>query len=857
MRCVIIGFVIGVALLQQQAVLPSMWWFVVGLLVAVIFVFYARRVKRLFISNHNNHNIHKNQNNHKHSNNQIRFLLSFSLEILLAILAGFCWSGMLAIWFISEELPTELQGQDIQVVGLVSNLPIRTPQGINFQFEIEEILPNSKFSSSFLKKTPKKISLAWFDNAGSSVAKVSNVTYVKNNSPQAERELKPGQRWQLTVRLKRPHGNANPQGFDYEVWLLEQGIRATGTVRTNNVAKSELEQNRLMSDFVWGWSNIIERCRYVLRERIRTALPDAPYASVIMALVVGDQREVSQTDWQIFNRTGIGHLVSISGLHITMIAALFSGLMYFLWRSSFFTQAQLPLKIPAQKVAALTGVVVAFLYVALAGFGVPAQRTLLMLLVVAVAMWTGRLTSISAILCLALGLVVLFDPWAILWPGFWLSFFAVGLLLYVSMGRSSAKKLRTKREQWLFNIQSAAHMQYAITIGLLPLTLLLFGQVSLMSPIANAVAIPLISFVVTPLALLGSVLPSSIAVYVLSAAHACMAWLAQILAYLSASSIAVWQVPSPTPLMFILAFIGTLWMLAPRGWPVRFLGLFCWLPILLQPDSRPATGAMNVTVFDVGQGSALLIETAHHRLLYDTGPAYSLESNAGTRVLLPYFQSRGIRHVDAMVISHADIDHSGGALSVLNNVHIAKTYSSLTLDNPIVSQSQQAIRCQVGQKWEWDGVHFEMLFPMPASYESSKWKNNARSCTLKISTVTKSILLAGDIEAIQEDELVNMFTEKLPATVLLAPHHGSGTSSTLPFLKIVQAELALFQVGYLNRYRHPKPEVWQRYRDLNIKTIRTDKSGAITLQFASEKDSALSVEEYRKTHQRYWYQQSN
>jgi competence protein ComEC len=301
--------------------------------------------------------------------------------------------------------------------------------------------------------------------------------------------------------------------------------------------------------------------------------------------------------------------------------------------------------------------------------------------------------------------------------------------------------------------------------------------------------------------------------------------------------------------MFAAAMVGVLWMLAPRGWPLRWMGVFGLLPMFLNMPAHPGTGEMRVTAFDVGQGMALLVETEHHRLLYDTGPAYSPESDGGNRVIVPYLKARGIGEVDGMIVSHQDSDHSGGALSLLDQIGIGWVSSSLPLSHPIVSAAHDHRRCIAGQAWEWDGVRFEILHPEAVSYDSDKWKPNARSCTLKITNGRHSLLLAGDIEAIQESELVYDKVERLPATVLLAPHHGSGTSSTLEFLEAVHPEIALFQVGYRNRYHHPKPEVFDRYGSLGIRRIRTDESGAIMLDF----DDRMTVEEYRSTHARYWY----
>jgi competence protein ComEC len=311
--------------------------------------------------------------------------------------------------------------------------------------------------------------------------------------------------------------------------------------------------------------------------------------------------------------------------------------------------------------------------------------------------------------------------------------------------------------------------------------------------------------------------------------------------------------PVPSFWIFACALIGTLWLLAPRGMPLRWLGLAGWLPLLLNSASHPRDGEIWVTAFDVGQGMAVLIETPHRRLLYDTGPAYSPETDGGNRVILPYLHARGIDKLDGVVVSHNDNDHSGGALSIFEEMPVDWVASSLDFDSRIVRAAPAHRRCVAGQNWEWDGVRFEMLQPEASSYASTKYKPNAHSCTVKVSVGkgggNASILLAGDIEAVQEAELVNAIPEKLPATVLLAPHHGSGTSSTLPFLQAVKPQIAIFQVGYRNRFGHPKPEVYARYGDLGITRLRNDEAGAIKLQMGD----VLSFSEYRLAQPRYWY----
>lgn len=796
MRSAILGFTAGVLALQSCATLPSaaiLFACVAGALALVALIALAQAAA--------------------HGAPRAG---TIALAAGAGILLGYTWAAMLAHQALAPALPAADEGRDLTVIGVVDSLPYRFEQGLRFNLRVERTeTPGAT--------VPPGIALSWYAD--------------RRGDAKLPESVNPGERWRLTVRLQRPHGNANPGGFDYEAWLLEQGVRATGYVRGDDA-------NARLDAFVPRFGTLVERSRAALRERILHALEGRPYAGVIVALVIGDQRGIGQSDWQVFNRTGVGHLISISGLHITMIAGLAALGASSLWRRSFFTGAQLPLRLPAQKVAALVGAITALLYVLLAGFGVPAQRTLYMLSVVALALWTGRLTSVTHVLCAALGVVLLFDPWAVLWPGFWLSFGAVAVILFGSYGRTGPTESGPRA-----SLRMAARTQWSVTLGLVPLTMLLFGQVSLVSPLANAVAIPLVSFIVTPLALLGSLMPEPLCAWLLVPAHAAVAALAGALAYLSALPVAVWRAPAPQAWVFALALGGTLWMLMPRGWPHRWAGAAAWLPLLLQTPDHPDPGAFRVTAFDVGQGMALLVETSGHRLLYDTGPGYAPGADAGSRVLLPYLRMRGIAGLDGMVVSHSDTDHTGGALAVLAEQKVGWVASSLVASHPIARAAPRHLHCAAGQRWAWDGVRFEMLHPVASSYADPAPKPNARSCTLRITNGHSAILLAGDIEAAQEASLIRSGADALRADVLLAPHHGSGTSSTPAFLQSVHPSVGVFQVGWRNRYKHPKKEVYERYGQLGIERLRTDEMGALTLEFGA----AVQAAGWRNANARYWY----
>ncbi|MDB5853019.1 MAG: internalization-related competence protein ComEC/Rec2 [Herminiimonas sp.] len=810
MRSLILGLAVGACWLQQQADLPNAnrLWPLLFLLLSVGLLACRPSSARARIP----------------------------LLLAAGTLAGFAWAAILAENYLARELPSDLEGRDLIVAGTVASLPYRFDGGTRFDFLIEPDAPVQLAEADrvVMRRLPPRIALSWYAD--------------RQDAESITPPVEPGERWQLAVRLRRPRGSANPWGFDYEVWLLEQGLRATGTVRPDD---SATQVNRRLERFVPSFSGVVERSRSWLRDRIVAALDGKPYAGVIVALVVGDQRGISQSDWKVFNRTGIGHLISISGLHITMVAGLCAALIFFLWRHSFFTGAALPLRLPAHKAAAVGAVVTAFVYVLLAGFGVPAQRTLYMVFAVAAALWCGRITAVSHVLCLALGVVILLDPWAVLWPGFWLSFGAVGVILFASVGRSAAHgaELTSRWQRARRTLIGAARTQYVVTVGLVPLTLLLFGQTSLVSPFANAIAIPLISLLVTPLSLVGVLLPMPLAGWLLGVAHALVALLADALIWLSALPAAVWSAPVPPWWIGGLALVGTGWMLAPRGWPARWLGAVAWLPLVLVEPAHPEAGIW-LSIFDVGQGTAVLVETANHRLLYDTGPFYAPGADAGERLLVPYLKARGITSLEKVVVSHHDNDHSGGALSIMKALPVGEVLSSLNPEDAIPRAAAAHRRCQAGQRWTWDAVQFEMVHPPATSYGSDKWKPNALSCTLKVTFNGQAILLPGDIEAVQEDELVNGMGAQLQSLVLLAPHHGSSTSSTGDFLDAVKPALAVFQVGYQNRFGHPKPEIVARYDERGIAGLRSDASGAVLLRLD---DKGLNVEEFRKTHARYWY----
>lgn len=774
MRLYIVFFACGVWLLQRQPELPDMlfaWLVVLGAP--------AWRLAR--------------------SERQALRRAGVAAMAVLALLAGFFWAATMAHLRLADSLPPEWEGRDIELIGVVSSLPQPYERSVRFELDVGEVLTPGA-------SVPERIVLSWWGRPG------------------ALPEVRPGERWRYTVRLKRPHGTANPHGFDYEASLLERGVRATGYVRPRGA------QQRLHA-MVHRPGYWVEAVREHLRSRILEALAERPYAGIIAALVMGDQRAIPAEQWQTFTRTGVNHLMSISGLHVTMVSGLGYALVFALWRR----RARLTLRLPAAKAAALAGVAVAFLYTLLAGFAVPAQRTLYMICVVAFALWTGTAASASVVLAAALLVVLLVDPWAVTSAGFWLSFGAVGAILFVMVNR-------VREPHWLAGWMRT---QAAVTIALLPLLLALFQQVSLISPVANAFAIPVISLVVVPLALVGVMLPFDL---VLQLAHLVMAWSMYALEGLSTLPAAVWQQHAPAEWAIAVALVGTVWLIFPRGVPARWLGAFACLPLFLVLPATPRWGEVRMAVLDVGQGLAVVVQTAQHALLYDTGPAFGPAADSGNRIIAPYLRAAGIRRLDGLIVSHDDLDHTGGALSVLQALPVGWLASSLPDMDPLPLIADDAAQCYGGQSWEWDGVRFDIVSPSRTSYDMRS-KNNDRGCVLKVIAPGGTVLLPADIERRAEETLLVQGAE-LSADVLVAGHHGSKTSSTLGFVRAVRPQTVIFAVGYRNRFGHPHPEVVERFQDFGSALYRTDRDGAVLVTIARE--SGITVERHRAMHRRYW-----
>ena len=853
-------------------------------------------------------------------------------------------AGLRAHQGLDERLPESLEGRDLIVTGVVEQLPQVDTHATRFVLWAEDCAPatsdaragrrprnarSSKSSSvpgawnvpgasglpdaragSDLPNSPDlwgparadacpsdvRLRLAW-PMVEAAAARTSGGSAPDDEVPHADAQpraapsprVAPGERWRLRVRLRRPHATVNPGLFDAELRALEEGISAVGTVRPTGAER--------LDAFVWSPRTVIERLRGRIRDRIVAATSGQTQvvSGVLVALVIGDQAAIPARWWERFNNTGIGHLMSISGLHITMTAALAAGATGLAWRSRRLARwlnrvgslrrsrsglanrlrrslsrwlpgwlrwsAWLPRRpaslrpplvapvmlLDRQVAQWIAAVVTAFGYSALAGWGIPAQRTCWMLALAGAAMVSGRGRSMVSVLLTSAAVIAVFDPWAPLAAGFWLSFAAVAAIVWFHAERRPGRHRPVRWREMLST-------QFAITVALIPLGGLFFGATSLVGPLVNLLAIPLVSGLVTPLALTGAALQS-----VVAGAGLPMLWLAALatralsvgIEWFDGWPAAVHVLAPASGLPLLLAGLAAVWLLAPVRLPARWWAAGGLLPLLLSPAERPAPGELWLTALDVGQGMAILVETPQRRLLYDTGPSLGPDHDVGARTIVPYLRSRGIRELDALVVSHLDDDHSGGALSVLRGMPVGWVASSLADDHPIARAARAHHRCRRGETFTWGEVSFDWLHPPDVDETSRRSATNARSCVLRIRSAAGTVLLPGDLERAQERRLLELYPPAdLKADVLFVPHHGSATSSSLPFLRAVDPAIAVFQVGYRNRFRHPDAQVLARYRDTGARLLRSDAHGAIRIVLKAQAEP--SVRRSRIDEPRHW-----
>ncbi|OBS10871.1 DNA internalization-related competence protein ComEC/Rec2 [Acidihalobacter prosperus] len=759
-----LAFLLGILALGALPTLPSMFvWLPVALLLAVFW-----RVRRRCPS-----------------------ALAFACWFVL----GFAWALTRADALLDQRWSADDMHRDVVLTGVVRGVPERQDHSTRFEFAVEA----ARLGDRLLTQPPARVRLGWYGRRP---------------------DLRPGERWRLTARLKPAHGHLNPGGFDYEGWLFSRGIRATGYVREGGKAR-RLGQ---ASDPV----SLVDRWRQTLDRRLHAALEGTPNAGVISALVLGMRSGIPEDRWRVLLETGTNHLIAISGLHIGLIAGLVFALVRRFWA---FVPA-LALRLSAPQAAAGMALVAAALYALMAGLSIPTQRALVMLAVALGGIMLKRHLRPSHALALALVGVLLLDPFAVHNAGFWLSFSAVAFILYALIGRERPRRGGTWTH-WL-------RVQWALTLGLLPLSIALFQRAAPVAPLANLIAVPWVGLLVVPLSLSGTLLLSvwpaggaavlRLASGLLNALWPLLDWLAELpWAHLRLGLSDIWVLP--------VALAGVLIVLAPRAWPARWVGLILVAPVFVPAGDTPRPGDWRLTLLDVGQGLAATVQTARHVLVFDAGPRYRSGFDAGEAIVAPYLRTQGVTHIDRLIVSHPDMDHRGGAASLA---------AALPVHMRIDAVGPNA--CRAGQSWHWDGIDFMFLYPAPGETGS----RNNRSCVLKVSGPGGSALLIADIERGGERRLVNRGRRILASDLMLVPHHGSLTSSSSGLIDAVGPRIALISSGFGNRFGFPRAAVLQRYRARGVAVYDTASAGAIRVDFIADAQAGIEVKAYRHSHRRFW-----
>ncbi len=707
-----------------------------------------------------------------------------------ALLFGFAWACIQGGIALSVRIPTEIVGQEVQVIGHVDGLPERDERLLRFDFIADRENNPAGVAGRHLR-------LSWYG---------------------ANAHLAPGERWMLRVKLRRPRGVLDPGGFDFEKLALERRIAATGYVRAPETAQKV------------GESAGIDALRARLSARIAQAVP-TPGARFVQALALGDTRALSESDWDTLRATGLTHQIAISGFHVGIVAS-FGALLAWLAYRLF---PKLGLRWPRVQAQAVSALAFGTGYTALVGFELPTVRTLLMIAAALLARLWRRPASVPSALALALAAMLIADPLCVLSAGFWLSFAGVAWLVWCLPHDAPRGQLRA-----FLSAQGVA------TIGLLPLTVWFFGQASLLSPLTNLIGIPWFSLVIVPLSLIGLgvdlLWPDAGTMILRLAAHA-MDGLWWVLTHAAQWPGALVWLPEPGPFALAMALIGAFWLLLPRGIPGKPLALLLWLPLLWPRIPEIPAGTADLAMIDVGQGLSLLVRTEHHALLFDTGPAYSGGLDLGESAVVPTLHAFGSRKLDALVVSHGDNDHSGGAEAVRRAYPVALRYAPAGWP-----KGRDYSPCTHDTQWNWDGVTFRFLHP-PKDFP---YFDNDSGCVLRIGGRGWAALLPADIEAVIEQRLVREQAGLLRADLLVVPHHGSKTSSTPEFIQAVRPRLALISVGQGNRFGHPRPEIVQRYVSQGVALEDTASDGLVRVRLDAA--GVRVVERTRERLRRFWHE---
>ncbi len=726
-----------------------------------------------------------------------------SLRLPALFFCGVLWATFRAHLAMAEILPLALDGAEVVAEGRVVGVPVESAGRTRFEFQLESLIEVDGAKIDALSPPLRfegRTRLSWYGALA----------------------LRAGERWRLRLRLRAPRGYLNPGGFDYERWLFVSGIRATGYVRSGGESRRLGSSQRLN----------LHRWRQRAAEKVMATLPERELAGVVAALSVGVRGHITRDQWRIFRDTGTAHLMAISGLHVGLVATLAFLLVKALWSRCF----GLSLWLPAQRAAAVAGLAAGVAYAAMAGFALPTQRAMIMLAVVMWCLSRNRATAFSVVLCAALAAVILIDPFSVLGPSLWLSFAAVTVLSFGMLQRQGIE-FRGLGGIW----RRWGRAQCLAALGLAPILLATFGQQPLLSPLANLLAIPWTAALVVPGAIVGTTLvfiwPPAGA-WILAATASLLEALWPALAWLAGAD---YQLTAFGPMHWITlvaAAVGVGLLVLPKEVPGRWLGIFWMAPLIGLAPPVPPPGGLWLSVLDVGHGLAVVARTRSRALVFDTGPRYPGGFDAGAGIVAPFLRSQGLHYVDRVLISHPDNDHSGGLSGLLAEISVGEVIGP--------AGTAAAVPCVGGTGWRWDGYEFRLLHPRKVP----RFQGNDASCVLRISGPGGSVLIAADIEAPAEARLVARLDGALASGILVAPHHGSHTSSTPAFVRAVRPAYVLFSASHRRRPRLPDRNVVARYVALGARPLITAQTGAVRVELNAGARPRVST--YRASESRYW-----
>ena len=741
-----------------------------------------------------------------------RYRFNQLLILIVMLSVGLCWGHLKAVKLKHHQFPESLNKHDYVIKGFVRGTVNRQANRLSFDFDVKAFEPHSENNAPILNTySLKRLRLSWYAKVGS----------LPN--------LNAGEHWQLLVRLKQPRGLTNFSGFDYEAWLVEKQISATGYVLASHV-------NQLISLDRCGWLCSMSSNLSRWRENIKLFIFAADFSdrnkAIISALTIGDKSALSKW-WGDLSRLGIVHLLVISGLHIGLVAGL--GFLFGITINRTLMIMTVKFRndaIFSRFFPPLCGLLSAFFYSLLAGFSLPTQRAMVVVMLVMLCkMFYLRLSPYVAVIW-ALILIAVTQPMAVIGASFWLSFSAVGILLLYFLPRVTIRKNKSQLflSQWILFIGMAAPL------------LLFVGKISWLGIVINLIAVPFVSFITVPLCLIGAML------FFYSASFAQLLW-----QWASISIDGLWFlfdfIPASWDLYYFPfpssgLFFGCLILLAvaillPKGLLSRWILI---LPFMLHLLAHKPRLPLRITVLDVGQGLSVVVESRSKLMVYDVGAAYGDSFDMGSVVVAPFVTSRGFKQVDRVVVSHGDMDHFGGFMGLSQNLSVKKTLLPPGFfAHAFKGNSYTGVKgfCDASQRWRWgfknlsaetEWIYFDILLPILDSAGGAMEDSNNNSCVLLIRWRDISILLPGDIEKQAEKLLLERY-QLPPVDLLIAPHHGSKTSSSRDFIKQLMPAKVVFSAGYQHHFGHPHPDVVARYDRFGSKIWSTAKNGAVTFEW--------------------------